>query len=1269
MLTKLSLTDNDYHLEYDETNDAIQIKENTHTVTLPSGQDGYTVTAQSGSTSPVNNGGSYRFTVTIAHEWYKTSSFAVKANGTTLTPDDDGVYTISNITADQTVTVTGMVEASETNARPTLSGTEGKDEWYTSDVTITPPDGYQISETFNGTYEEEITISQSVGEDYTVYLKKISDGELYKGTVIGEIKIDKDQPTISVEGDTKTIAQSDTVKFTVSDSTSGVAAVYVRKGDSGLWTEVKDYQTGCTVEENGTYQFKVTDNAGNDSGIAEITYENIDTQKPVVVIDSDGYTGETWTNQDVTLTPKNETQNLGTTTYQYKVDGGEWQTYTASIVISADTDADGVTYTFKATSASGVESDAVSITVKRDTVNPSGVAVSYGTSSFKEFLNNISFGLFFKETQTVTITATDTGSGVKEISYQLDNGELQTKTADASGKITFDVKPQFVGNISGVTVMDNAGNGTSATAYEYFAVDAETPDAPTVNTGSYTPDTWTYQAVTITVSGVTADSGIAKYQYSTDNGASWQDMTASETTEATATTPPSIDEAQLTISDSTSENGTTYLFRAVSNSGMEGTASSGVVVKIDKTQPAIAVSGNTVDYLTADTVTITPQIGGSGIASITVSKDNGEPEIVLVNGDGAYTYTVDENGIYTFTLTNGVGVTVTDSITYTKIDGATPVVVIDSNGYTDGAWTNSDVTLEVSNSTVNLGTTLFEYRVDNGQWKTYSSPLTVSNETDGTVYTFRATSEAGVVSAEVSITVKLDKTAPDGDIKIEENSVKAFINAVTFGLFYNKNVDISIISEDAGSGIQSTWYYRSENILTEEQVAALTGTDWKAYTDTISVTAADAETFVYYVKIIDNAGNETCFTSNGATFDLTEPVISGVTNQGEYYTNQTVQVTDDNLDTVTLNGSGASSEITLAGNVDADTEYIIIATDKAGNTTTVTVTMKPTADLGDAIEGIDPGNVNSSDKETIEDYLDDLNTRLEDENLTNEEKKIIQNLIDDAQDLLNKIDEVEQAANTENLLQAEDITADNVKPEDKEILETAKDDVEKVLEEYGGNYTEDEKAQLEETLQQIKDVLDVIQRVEDVEEGIGGLPENVNPDDIEAAEQINAAKEQYDALSEHGQSLISAEAIDKLNDLLAQLGDYRIIEGDGSTWTKGSSEGLMFVANGAYSKFTGVEIDGVVISAENYIAVSGSTRIVLTTNYLSTLTADQHNITVLYMDGEATGTFTIAKQPADEGTDSPQTGDDSHIVLWIMLMLISGGAVLTLSVKRRNKKT
>lgn len=37
------------------------------------------------------------------------------------------------------------------------------------------------------------------------------------------------------------------------------------------------------------------------------------------------------------------------------------------------------------------------------------------------------------------------------------------------------------------------------------------------------------------------------------------------------------------------------------------------------------------------------------------------------------------------------------------------------------------------------------------------------------------------------------------------------------------------------------------------------------------------------------------------------------------------------------------------------------------------------------------------------------------------------------------------------------------------------------------------------------------------------------------------------------------------------------------------------------------------------------------------------------------------------GTDSPQTGDSSHLLVWIMLAFVSGGAVLTLTLKGRKK--
>lgn len=41
-------------------------------------------------------------------------------------------------------------------------------------------------------------------------------------------------------------------------------------------------------------------------------------------------------------------------------------------------------------------------------------------------------------------------------------------------------------------------------------------------------------------------------------------------------------------------------------------------------------------------------------------------------------------------------------------------------------------------------------------------------------------------------------------------------------------------------------------------------------------------------------------------------------------------------------------------------------------------------------------------------------------------------------------------------------------------------------------------------------------------------------------------------------------------------------------------------------------------------------------------------------------------KPAD--TDSPQTGDNSNMFLWIALLFISGGAVITLTVVRQKEK-
>ena len=57
------------------------------------------------------------------------------------------------------------------------------------------------------------------------------------------------------------------------------------------------------------------------------------------------------------------------------------------------------------------------------------VEVSIRGNSFKEFLNRITFGLFFKQTQTVEVKAHDFGSGIRKVEYLLSETAFADKDA------------------------------------------------------------------------------------------------------------------------------------------------------------------------------------------------------------------------------------------------------------------------------------------------------------------------------------------------------------------------------------------------------------------------------------------------------------------------------------------------------------------------------------------------------------------------------------------------------------------------------------------------------------------------------------------------------------------------------------------------------------------------------------------------------------------------------------------------------------------------
>ena len=138
--------------------------------------------------------------------------------------------------------------------------------------------------------------------------------------------------------------------------------------------------------------------------------------------------------------------------------------------------------------------------------------------------------------------------------------------------------------------------------------------------------------------------------------------------------------------------------------------------------------------------------------------------------------------------------------------------------------------------------------------------------------------------------------------------------------------------------------------------------------------------------------------------------------------------------------------------------------------------------------------------------------------------------------------------------------------------------------------------------------------------------------------------------------------------------DYKFIEGAGGAWTKNTDGTLTFRANGDFSKFTGVKIDGVTVSAENYTAVSGSTVVTLKKNYLETLSVGNHTLTVMYNDGEcitvnaAKSGGTKSDTPNEISTKSPKTGYFGSTALWIAMLFISGGATVGAVISTEKKK-
>ena len=143
-----------------------------------------------------------------------------------------------------------------------ISGIRGEGGWYTSDVRIKPPAGYEISVGDRSHFSTEAYVISETQSDLRLYLKKTDTGEMTAQLAIAHLRIDKAKPTL------KGIVNDETYygdEFIINVVEENLKSVQV----NGTEVEVEQDENGNNVivlkpgNELKEYEVSVTDKAGN----------------------------------------------------------------------------------------------------------------------------------------------------------------------------------------------------------------------------------------------------------------------------------------------------------------------------------------------------------------------------------------------------------------------------------------------------------------------------------------------------------------------------------------------------------------------------------------------------------------------------------------------------------------------------------------------------------------------------------------------------------------------------------------------------------------------------------------------------------------------------------------------------------------------------------------------------------------------------------------------------------------------------------------------
>lgn len=193
---------------------------------------------------------------------------------------------------------------------------------------------------------------------------------------------------------------------------------------------------------------------------------------------------------------------------------------------------------------------------------------------------------------------------------------------------------------------------------------------------------------------------------------------------------------------------------------------------------------------------------------------------------------------------------------------------------------------------------------------------------------------------------------------------------------------------------------------------------------------------------------------------------------------------------------------------------------------------------------------------------------------------------------------------------------------------------------------------------------------------------SLNPDNYKdfstVTAAINAVIRDKD-ITKQGEVDAMAKAIEdaikalELNPVTPPASKPEIVGGANQSVEQGKP--ATFKSNADFKDFQKVLFDGKELASSNYTLKEGSIIVTLKNEFVKTLSVGRHTLSIVSTTGSADTEFTVTKSTTSTtsttsatskpGTSSPQTGDNSNMVLWIALLLISAGGVLTLTLKLR----